>query len=250
MLLGQGPVAERTHLGVEVGADPRHLRLGDPGVRAEGLDQVVDLAGRDAVQVGLHHHGEQRLVDPAAALEQRREERAGAQFWDPQLQVTRRRGQDPGAVPVSLRGPFVGALVRGGADRVGELRLDQGLVDRLHRSADTIADISDLERIQDFEQGRLVQGHRVAPLYVFHGRFTQRLTRWPLPRAQARRRGRDLHHQRGRNPRWDGDQTGRGVGSAVQLLTGASELIAAFGQPDWVAEQTLPVVLRHSRSRT
>jgi hypothetical protein len=45
--------------------------------------------------------------------------------------------------------------------------------------------------------------------------------------------------------RWDGDQTGRGVGSAVQLLTGASELIAAFGQPDWVAEQPELHLLPH-----
>jgi len=45
--------------------------------------------------------------------------------------------------------------------------------------------------------------------------------------------------------RWDGDQTGRGVGSAVQLVPGASELIAAFGQPDWVAEQPELHLLPH-----
>jgi hypothetical protein len=44
-LLGQGPVAERTDFAVEVGADPRDLTLGDPGVRAQGFDQVVDFAG-------------------------------------------------------------------------------------------------------------------------------------------------------------------------------------------------------------
>nr|WP_297496005.1 hypothetical protein [Pseudonocardia sp.] len=57
-------------LGVEIRANPRHLALGDPGVRAQGFDQVVDLAGGHAVQVGLHHHREQRLIHPAAALEQ------------------------------------------------------------------------------------------------------------------------------------------------------------------------------------
>jgi hypothetical protein len=37
--------------------------------------------------------------------------------------------------------------------------------------------------------------------------------------------------------RWDGDDRGRGIGDAEQLITGASELIAAFSEPTWVAEQ-------------
>src|SRR5690242_5186528 len=37
--------------------------------------------------------------------------------------------------------------------------------------------------------------------------------------------------------RWDGDERGRGVGDATRLVTGASELIAAFREPTWVAEQ-------------
>lgn len=38
-------------------------------------------------------------------------------------------------------------------------------------------------------------------------------------------------------PRWDGDDRGRGVADAAQLVSGASELVAAFTQPAWVAEQ-------------
>ena len=53
-----------------------HLALGDPAGDAERLDEVVDLAGRHAVHVGLHHHREQRPVDAPAPLQQRREERA------------------------------------------------------------------------------------------------------------------------------------------------------------------------------
>jgi hypothetical protein len=49
-------------------------------------------------------------------------------------------------------------------------------------------DISDLQCVENFEQSRLVQGHRMAPLYVFLGGFAQRLMRWP----QARRRGLGL----------------------------------------------------------
>jgi len=37
--------------------------------------------------------------------------------------------------------------------------------------------------------------------------------------------------------RWDGDDRGRGIGDAGQLVTGARELIAAFSEPTWVAEQ-------------
>src|SRR5215813_10328987 len=37
--------------------------------------------------------------------------------------------------------------------------------------------------------------------------------------------------------RWDGDDRGRGTGDAEQLVTGARELIAAFSEPTWVAEQ-------------
>jgi hypothetical protein len=37
-------------------------------------------------------------------------------------------------------------------------------------------------------------------------------------------------------PRWDGDTRGRGIGDAAQLVPGAGELVEAFGQPDWVAE--------------
>jgi hypothetical protein len=72
--VGQRPVPERGDFLVEVSADPADLALADARVGAQGLDQVVDLAGAHAVQVGLHDHREQRLVDPATPLQQRREE--------------------------------------------------------------------------------------------------------------------------------------------------------------------------------
>src|SRR5947209_553727 len=37
--------------------------------------------------------------------------------------------------------------------------------------------------------------------------------------------------------RWDDDERGRGISDAAQLLPGARELVAAFSQSDWVAEQ-------------
>ena len=91
----QRSVAERLELGVQAGTDAGDLALGDPGLHAEGLDQVVDLACADAVHVGLHHHREQRAVDAAAPFEQAREERAGPQLGHGQVHVAGRRGEQP-----------------------------------------------------------------------------------------------------------------------------------------------------------
>src|SRR5437660_1514378 len=37
--------------------------------------------------------------------------------------------------------------------------------------------------------------------------------------------------------RWDDDERGHGVTDAARLLPGARELVAAFSQSDWVAEE-------------
>jgi hypothetical protein len=37
--------------------------------------------------------------------------------------------------------------------------------------------------------------------------------------------------------RWDGDERGRGVADAAQLVTGTNQLVAAFRDPTWVAEE-------------
>lgn len=45
--------------------------------------------------------------------------------------------------------------------------------------------------------------------------------------------------------RWDGDDRGRGIGDAAQLVSGARELVAAFGEPAWIAEQPELHLLPH-----
>jgi hypothetical protein len=90
--IGEGDVIELSlpeavQVLVELGTDPRHLGLGDPRRDAEGFDQVIDLSRRDAVHVGLHHHGEQRSVDPSPALEDVGEEALTLELRDPELDV-------------------------------------------------------------------------------------------------------------------------------------------------------------------
>ena len=94
-LAGQRAVPERRDLLVEVSADAGDLALADAAVGTQRPDQVVDLTGRDAVQIRLHDHREQGLIDPAAALQQAGEERPGPQLGDAQLQIPSRGRQQP-----------------------------------------------------------------------------------------------------------------------------------------------------------
>jgi hypothetical protein len=64
-------------------------------------------------------------------------------------------------VPVALAGAGAGALARDRADHRAELGFDQCLVDSLGRLPDPVINIGGLEYLQDFQQCRLVQGHRV-----------------------------------------------------------------------------------------
>jgi hypothetical protein len=80
--VGQRPAAEGGHLTIQLATDAGDLRLGDPGVHAQGLDQVVDLAGGGAVHIGLHHHRQKGPVDPSAWFQQGGEERSLAQLGD------------------------------------------------------------------------------------------------------------------------------------------------------------------------
>jgi hypothetical protein len=64
--MGKRAGPERLDLLVQLATDPADLTLGDAAVDAQGLDQVVDLAGRGAVSIGLHDDRQQGPVDAAA----------------------------------------------------------------------------------------------------------------------------------------------------------------------------------------
>jgi hypothetical protein len=79
-LLGQAAVAERRRPRRQLSTDPADFAVAYPGVGAEGLDQIVDPAGAGAMQVRLHDHREQRLIDPSTSFEEARKEQFGAQL--------------------------------------------------------------------------------------------------------------------------------------------------------------------------
>src|SRR4051812_16561974 len=65
-------VEEALHALVDLLAESRHLRLRD-AAHAHGLDEVLDLAGRDALDPGLLDHGDERPLGGLARLQEGRE---------------------------------------------------------------------------------------------------------------------------------------------------------------------------------
>jgi hypothetical protein len=94
---------EHRDVGVQLGADPADLGLGDAGVHAQRPDQVIDLAGGGAMDIGLHDHPEQGSVDAPARLQQRGEERAFPELGNVQLDIASLGGQQPRAGTVAVR---------------------------------------------------------------------------------------------------------------------------------------------------
>ena len=111
---------------VDLLAQPRHLALGDAG-HAHRLDQIVDRAGRDALDVGLLDHRGQRLLGHPARLQEAREVAALAQLRDAQLDRAGARLPDPVAIAVALVDPLGAALAMGGAGQPLDLQLHQAL---------------------------------------------------------------------------------------------------------------------------
>ena len=66
----QGPAEERARHAVELGTDARDLARGD-ALAAEGLHQLLDTAGGDALHVGLLHDREQGALTAPPRLEER-----------------------------------------------------------------------------------------------------------------------------------------------------------------------------------
>jgi len=140
---------------VQAGTDPGDLGLGDARIDAQRGDQVVDRPGRHPLDIGLHHHRVQGLIDPAPRLQDAGEERPLPQLRDRQLHITGLRGQQPRPRPIALGRARLGALIPGGADPFGGLGLDQLLHYQTHRLTDQIKPVTGAERLQHLGHGRL-----------------------------------------------------------------------------------------------
>ncbi len=112
------------------------------------------------MDIGLHHHRIQCLVDAAARLEDHREERAPAQLGNPQADVAGLGGDQPWTRAVAVGHPLLGALVAAGSDPLGSFGFDQFLHHHADRLTDQIDAVTGTERIEQLGQGRLGQGHR------------------------------------------------------------------------------------------
>lgn len=151
----EGAVPELRDDLIELAADAAHLALGDPRLDAQRGDQVVDLARRDAVDVGLHDDRPQRPVDASPGFQQRGEEGARAQLRDAQLHVARLGREQPGAAPVALGDAAVGPFVARRADRLARLQLDEFLKDECHRLAHDVLAAAGADGVKQLGQGRL-----------------------------------------------------------------------------------------------
>jgi hypothetical protein len=159
--MAQRPGPERFQELVELAADPGNFGLGDAGFETQRSNEIIDLAGRHAVHVSLHHHREQGPVDAPAPLEHRQEEAAAAQLRDLELHVAGLGRQQPATAAVALVRARLRALIRRGTDHLGRLRLDQRLEHHLDALADHVDVAASADHLQQLGKVIMGEGHRV-----------------------------------------------------------------------------------------
>ena len=120
------PVEEGLHLVVDLAAQPADLALGDAG-HAHGLDQIIDRAGRDALDVGLLDHRRERLLGHPPRLQKAGEVAALAQLRDAQLDRAGTGLPVAIAVAVAVVDALRAALAMGGAGQALDLQFHQPL---------------------------------------------------------------------------------------------------------------------------
>ena len=160
-----GPVAfdgtaeEGFDLLVEFLAQPADLALGD-AVHTQGAHEVVDRAGRDAVDVGLLDDRRDRLLGQPAWLEKAREVAAFAQLGDAQLHRAGPCLPIAVAIAVALSQAVRRALARRRAGAAFNVQLHQPLGRKADHPAQEIR-VGGL--LQKRLKGHSLVGHRRAP---------------------------------------------------------------------------------------
>ena len=120
------PVEEGLHLAVDLLAQPADLALGD-AAHPHRLDQIVDRARRDALDVGLLDHRGERLLRHAPRLEEAWKIAAFPQLRDPELDRAGPGLPVPIAIAVPLRQALGALLAIGGTGELADLQLHQPL---------------------------------------------------------------------------------------------------------------------------
>ena len=158
---GQRPLPEHGDLLVQPAAEPADGVLAHP-LQAELLDQPVDLAGRDPVDVGLLDDRDQGLLGPPARLQERREIATLPQFRDGQLQLPNPGIPAPLAVAVSLAPAAVrGALTQLSAGQCGRFGIHQLLDQPRDTVAQDVGVLISHELVDQVSSGHPVAlGHR------------------------------------------------------------------------------------------
>ena len=112
------------------------------------------------MHIGLDHDGVEGLIDPTATLQDRGEEAALADLRDLEGEIPGLRGDLPGSGSVPPGRPRQAPLMRLGADVVGGLLIDQGLVEEGHHLAHQIEIGALVDSIRERGQVKLLMGHR------------------------------------------------------------------------------------------
>ena len=120
----------------------------------------------DAAGVGLHHHGVESLVDPAAWLEPIWKEAALSQFWDGQADVAYLGGEQTLAVTVAVGGPLIrAAFMTRGSNGSGYLGLQQILEAPAHDLRDQGASGGALHELSQLGGATMGKGHGLCSVW-------------------------------------------------------------------------------------
>src|SRR5271169_225040 len=150
---------EGLHTLVDLAAETRDLRLADP-LHAECLDQVIDRAGRDALDIGFLDHRSERLLGHPTGFEEAGEVAAMAQLGNAQLDGACAGVPVAVAVTVALVAPVRCSFPDSGATERFRLQGHQPL----SGEADHVAQEAGVRTLlQKLAKGDLVIGHRGSP---------------------------------------------------------------------------------------
>ena len=80
--------------------------------------------------------------------------------------------------PVALRNTIRRAFQRGGTDERGSFRVDQILVERLGRDADSVGDVGEFQFPEQLKEGGLVKSDRAVSFREIPRQFSLTIARW------------------------------------------------------------------------